>query len=235
MPTADVIEFPAHDTIDIEEVHVRAATMDFLAELVDGVAADGFVAIDADLAEQLRTRADVLPPLASGGPIDARAVRTQLARATRLIREAAVPICHSSARRMFGTPLYERVHPVVMVLGELGTLTYERSLDAHPAALDEDVPARRFGRVAARAYDWAHWNADAPPHLLETLLEALHDARERADDSRRDDDELVPVDASPLMDALETLLDTWLAEASADVLADYAAERDPDPLFGDCF
>lgn len=246
MQTADVIAFPTPDTVDLEEVHVRAATMDFLAELVDGVAADGFVAIEPGLAEELRTRADVLLQLAdeeaaagSGREASAHgtvALRTQLAQSADLIQRATVPICHSSARRMFGSSLYERVHPVVMVLGELSTLAYERSLDANPAALVEELPIRRFGRVAAQAYDWAQWSADAPPHLRAVLVDALAAAAERARDARVvDGDELAPVDAAPLMDALETLLDEWLACMPADVLAEFAAERDPDPLFGECF
>ncbi|MCW2920649.1 MAG: hypothetical protein JWL76_523 [Thermoleophilia bacterium] len=246
MQTADVIAFPSPTTVDLEEVHVRAATMDFLAELVEAVDTDGFVAIDAGLAEELRSLADVLLQLAdaeadAGSGPDASAyatvgLRTQLARSADLIRRAAVPICHSSARRMFGGALYERVHPVVMVLGELSTLAYERSLDAHPAALIEEMPIRRFGRVAAQAYDWAQWSADAPPHLRAVLVDALEAAAARAREYRVvDGDELAPVDAAPLMDALETLLDEWLACMPGDVLAEFAAERDPDPLFGDCF
>ncbi len=235
MQTADVIEFPTPDTVDLEEVHVRAATMDFLAELVEAVAADGFIVVDGDLAEQLRTTADVLLELTDAVELDTMSIRSHLARSADLIRRATVPISHSSARRMFGGALYERVQPVVMILGELSTLAYERSLDANPDALVEQLPIRRFGRVAAHAYDWAQWNADAPPHLRATLIDALGDAAARATVATVDGDELAPIDAAPLMDALETLLDTWLATVPADVLADYAAERDPNPMFGDCF
>lgn len=235
MQTADIIEFPVPDTVDVEEVHVRAATMDFLAELVDAVAADGYVAIDPELAEELRTVADVLLELTDAVELDTITIRTQLARSADLVRRATTPICHSSARRMFGGALYERVQPVVMVLGELSTLMYERSLKANPEALVEELPIRRFGRVAAHAYDWAQWNADAPPHLREPFIDALTDAAARAHDTPVDGDELAPIDAAPLMDALDTLLDAWRASATADVLADYAVERDPHPMFGDCF
>ena len=235
MQTADVIAFPTPDTVDLEEVHVRAATMDFLAELVEGVATDRFVAIDAHLAEELRTLADVLLQLSETEPQDTVALRTQLARSGDLVKRAAVPICHSSARRMFGGPLYERVRPVVMVLGELSTLAYERGLDTNPAALVEEMPIRRFGRVAAHAYDWAQWNADAPAHLRDVLVEALADEAAWIRDERVPGDELGPVDAGPLMRALETMFDAWLASAPAEALSDYAAERDPNPLFGDCF
>lgn len=235
MQTADVIEFPTADTIDLEEVHVRAATLDFLAELVEAVATDGYIAVDRDLSEQLRTSADVLLELSDAVEVDAVTIRSRLAASADLIRRATVPISHSSARRMFGGALYERVRPVVMVLGELSSLAYERSLDANPDALVEQLPIRRFGRVAAHAYDWAQWNADAPPHLRATLIDALGDAATRAASQAVDRDGLAPIDAAPLMDALETLFDTWLATSPADQLADYAAERDPDLNFGDCF
>lgn len=227
MQTADVIEFPTPDAVDAEEVYVRAATLDYLAELVEGVATNGSVAIDAHLIEKLRTTADVLLQLLDAPTRDTVAIRTHVARADELIRRASVPISHSSARRMLGGPLYERVHPVVMVLAELSTLAYERSLDANPDALVEELPIRRFGRVAAHAYDWAQWNADAPPYLRATLVQALEDAAARAHAHAHG--------AAPLVDALETLLDTWLASVPADVLAEFAAERDPNPLFGDCF
>ena len=235
MQTADIIEFPTLDALDPEELHVRAATMDVLAELVEGVAADRYIAIDAGLAEELRSVADVLLQLSDSDELDVAAVRTQLTRSADLVRRASVPLCHSSARRMFGGPLYERVRPAVMTLGDLSTFAYERSLDANPDALVEQLPIRRFGRVAAQAYDWAQWNADAPAHLREPLIDAITEADAHARDTTHRDDELAPVDAAPLTSALESLLDAWLVDAPGDVLADFAAERDPNPLFGDCF
>ncbi len=235
MQTADVITFPTPDNLDLEEVHVRAATMDFLAELVDGVATDGFIAIERDIAEELRSLADVLLQLSAAEEPDTVALRTHLARSAELVQRATVPICHSSARRMFGAALYERVRPVVMVLGELSTLAYERSLDAHPAALTEQLPIRRFGRIAARAYDWAQWNADAPAQLRPVLVRAIEDAAARSRDEVIDGDDLAPIDAGPLFAALETLFDEWLVTAPADAVNDYAAERDGNPCYGDCF
>jgi hypothetical protein len=232
---ANVVAFPATGDIDLEQVHARAGSLDFLAELVDGVVADDLVDVDPALPDQLREMGDVLVELACRPTPDPLEVSRALAGSAELLELAIVPICHSSTRRMLGAPLYERIVDAVITLGELGMVAYEREAD-EPASEELGIaPMRRFTRVIANAYDWANWNVDASPHLRQPLVDALHAAARQAGDEVDITHEMAPTDAVPLANALDELHDAWLKRVPGDVLAEYVAERDAAGSLHGCF
>lgn len=239
MTTADVLAFPpaTADDLDLEQVRARAAALDLLADLLDEIR---YVLAphvhDPNLAEQQRSLADVLYERADAPEPDVVAIRRLLPRSVELVRRGSDVLCHASARRMFGSALYERVAPVVLTLGELGTEAYFTALDAAPDTPIEELPLRRFGRVAAIAYDWAQWNVDASPGLRRALHAALRgeDSTGRAEPVDAEGDPLP--DPRPLVRVLETVHDAWLECVPADVLAECVAERDRHgERLGDCF
>lgn len=232
MSAANVVALNPDADLDLDDVYARAGSLDFLAELVDAVVLDGMVEVDATLPERLRALADELVDHASRPHVDSLAINRALARSVEVLREATVPICRSSTRRMLGGPLYERIAPAVITLCELGSVAFERAMDDEVVGAVGVAPMRRFTRVIAQAYDWAQWNVDAPVRLHGLLVEAI----ERAGVAARDDvditHELAPTDAVPLARALDELLDAWLASVPADVLAEFVEARDEAGLAG---
>jgi hypothetical protein len=236
MSAANVIAFPTDAEVDLEQVHARAGSLDFLAELVDNVVAERLVDADPHLAERMRELGDELVDLACRPNLDVLAINQALARSSELLREATDPICRSSTRRMLGAPLYERIADAVLTLGELGAVAFDRAVDDDRDDAAGIAPMRRFTRVIASAYDWAQWNVDAPVALRGVLVDALDAAAATASDEVDITHELAPTDGAPLAGALDELLHAWLTTVPGDVLAEYATERErlDDALHG-CF
>ncbi len=234
--SATVHAFPAPaGEVDLERLHACAGSLDFLAELVDSVVLEALVDVDPTLPEQLRSLADELIDLSYESAPDPLAVTQRLARSTDLMQQATQPICRSGTRRMLGGPLYDRVTPVAMSLGELAAVSFERMADDRSAMPLSVVPLRRFTRVAASAFDWAQWNVDVPARLRAPFVEAITNAAAAATEGVDISHETAPTDAAPLADALDVLHDAWLAIAPADVIAEFTAERDRNRALADCF